>query len=186
MGPAAHSGPSASFPCTCRHCTKMLRKGLCACGDHTPPQALLLPGRHRASVVGGQRSQTRSWACSELPTDPEAALGYLAARRDITIFLARGRKHWVWIRSTCCVPAPWCAGSPLARPASIFLEEEASTCTSSAELLEQAVEFRNKACSGSISAYAFLQRAREARLKHTYLSEELVGQHERVQQVNRL
>ncbi len=28
------------------------QQGLCACGDHTYLQALLLPGRHRASVVG--------------------------------------------------------------------------------------------------------------------------------------
>ena len=35
------------------------RKGRCACGPHKHPQALLLPGRHRASVVGKVPVQLR-------------------------------------------------------------------------------------------------------------------------------
>ena len=54
------------------------------------------------------------------------------------------------------------------------------------ELLEKALEFGNKAYSGSLSAYAFLERAMEASPKHTDLSEEIVALVDRTKQAYQL
>ncbi len=53
-----------------------------------------------------------------------------------------------------------------------------------AELLEKAGEFAEKAYSGSISAFAFLERAVEASPERTGLGEEITELLEQTQQVN--
>ena len=54
------------------------------------------------------------------------------------------------------------------------------------ELLDKALEFGNKAYSGTMSTFAFLERAMEASPKHTDLTDEIVGLADRAQQVNKL
>ena len=53
MGPAAHSWTICVLSLNLLPlCREDARKGRCAGGDHAHPQALLLPGCHRASVLG--------------------------------------------------------------------------------------------------------------------------------------
>jgi hypothetical protein len=54
------------------------------------------------------------------------------------------------------------------------------------ELLEKALDFGNKAYSGSLSTYAFLARAREKRPKHTDLSDEILNMTDRAKQIYQL
>ena len=54
------------------------------------------------------------------------------------------------------------------------------------ELLDKALEFGNKAYSGTMSPFALLERAMEASPKHTDLTDEIVGLADRAQQVNTL
>lgn len=126
--------------------------------------------------------QARFWVCSELPTDPETMLGHRAARRDSTILLAIGSTGCCSGATAACqhyraLVVRWKTGLDL-------LQGEASTCTRNVELLETALACGNKVYSGSLSVYAFLQRAREASLKHTDLTEERVGLQEGSQQVS--
>lgn len=54
------------------------------------------------------------------------------------------------------------------------------------ELLEKALEFGNKGYSGTMSTFAFLERAIEASPKHTDLTDEIIGLADNAQQVNKL
>jgi hypothetical protein len=54
------------------------------------------------------------------------------------------------------------------------------------ELLEKALEFGNKASSGSLSTYAFLERALEKSPKHTDLADEIVTLADRTKQAYQL
>ncbi len=54
------------------------------------------------------------------------------------------------------------------------------------ELLEKALEFGNKAYSGSLSTYAFLERALEKSPKHTDLSDEILNMTDRAKQAYQL
>jgi hypothetical protein len=54
------------------------------------------------------------------------------------------------------------------------------------ELLDKALEYGNKAYSGTMSTFAFLERAMEASPKHTDLTDELVRLADRAQQVHTL
>ena len=54
------------------------------------------------------------------------------------------------------------------------------------ELLEKALEFGNKAYSGSLSTYAFLERALEKSPKHTDLSDEILNLADRAKQAYQL
>jgi hypothetical protein len=50
------------------------------------------------------------------------------------------------------------------------------------ELLEKALEFGNKAYSGSLSTFAFLERALEKSPKHTDLADEMLPMTDRAKQ----
>ena len=54
------------------------------------------------------------------------------------------------------------------------------------ELLEKARECGNKAYSGSLSTYAFLERAREKSPKHPDLSDEILNMTDRAKQAYQL
>ena len=54
------------------------------------------------------------------------------------------------------------------------------------ELLDKALEFGNKAYSGTMSTFAFLERTMEASPTHPALTDEMVGPADRAQQVNTL
>jgi len=54
------------------------------------------------------------------------------------------------------------------------------------ELLEKALDFGNKAYSGSLSTYAFLERALEKSPKHTDLSDEILNMTDRAKQIYQL
>ena len=50
------------------------------------------------------------------------------------------------------------------------------------ELLEKALEFGNKAYSGSLSTFAFLERALEKSPKHTDMADEILNMTDRAKQ----
>jgi hypothetical protein len=54
------------------------------------------------------------------------------------------------------------------------------------ELLEKAREFGNKAYSGSVSTYAFLERALEKSPKHTDMTDEILNMTDRAKQAYQL
>ncbi len=54
------------------------------------------------------------------------------------------------------------------------------------ELLEKAREFGNKAYSGSLSTYTFLERALEKSPKHTDMSDEILHMTDRAKQAYQL
>ena len=54
------------------------------------------------------------------------------------------------------------------------------------ELLEKALDFGNKAYSGSLSTYAFLERALERSPKHTDMTDEILHMTDRAKQAYQL
>ncbi len=54
------------------------------------------------------------------------------------------------------------------------------------QLLEKALEFGNKAYSGSLSTFAFLERALEKSPKHTDMSDEILNMTDRAKQAYQL
>ena len=56
-------------------------------------------------------------------------------------------------------------------------------CETLSELLEKALEFGNKASSGSLKTSAFLERAREKSPKQTDLSDEILTLIDRTKQI---